>query len=131
MHYYKEVLKKYAVFSGRARRAEYWYFVLFNVLVSIGVGIVGRMFGGDGNVLGTIYALVVLIPSLAVLSRRLHDIGKSAWWMLIALIPLIGAIILIVFAVKEGQEGSNQYGSDPKGSESSEVVVEVENISTE
>ena len=120
MNWYLEVLKKYAVFSGRARRKEYWYFFLFSLIISIVLAVVDGMTGSFSaeagvGLLGGIYALAVLIPGLAVSVRRLHDTGRSGWWLLIALIPVIGAIVLLVFMVLEGKPGTNQYGSNPKG----------------
>jgi uncharacterized membrane protein YhaH (DUF805 family) len=99
---------------------EYWYFVLFNILVSIVLaGIDGLLFGtldsGMGvGLLSGIYGLAILIPSLAVSVRRLHDIDRSGWWILIALVPLIGTIVLLVFALLEGTAGPNRYGPNPK-----------------
>lgn len=112
MEWYVGVLKKYAEFGGRARRKEFWMFVLFNVLISLALGIVDAVIGF--GLLGALYGLAVLVPSIAVSVRRLHDIGRTGWWVLVGLVPLIGLIILIVFAVMEGQAGSNQYGPDPK-----------------
>ena len=118
MNWYLEVLKKYAVFSGRARRKEYWMFVLFNLLIAIVLSIVARVIGiadaQGNNLLSTIYGLAVMIPSIAVGIRRLHDTDRSGWWLLIALVPCVGGIILLVFAVQEGNVGENQYGADPK-----------------
>jgi uncharacterized membrane protein YhaH (DUF805 family) len=119
MNWYLGVLQKYAEFAGRARRKEYWNFVLFNFLITIGLGIVDAILGtgsaGKGvGILGAIYGLGVLIPSLAVSVRRLHDIGRSGWWLLIGLVPLVGLIVLLVFAVQDSQEGSNAYGPNPK-----------------
>jgi uncharacterized membrane protein YhaH (DUF805 family) len=113
MHWYLEVLKKYAVFSGRARRTEYWMFTLFNVIIAILIGVVEGIVGSPG-VLGTIYSLAVLIPALAVSVRRLHDTDRTGWWLLIGLIPLLGAIVLLIFFVLDSQEGENQYGPNPK-----------------
>jgi len=113
MEWYLAVLKKYAVFSGRARRKEYWFFVLFSVIISLVLGVVDG-FAGLGGVLGGLYALAVLIPSIAVGVRRLHDTGRSGWWLLIGFIPLIGLIVLIVFMVGDSESGSNQYGVNPK-----------------
>ncbi|MCB1687040.1 MAG: DUF805 domain-containing protein [Halioglobus sp.] len=119
MNWYLEVLKKYAQFSGRARRKEYWFFVLFNLLISIALAIVDSLTGtldtetGYGLLSG-IYSLAVFIPSMAVGFRRLHDTGRSAWWILIALIPLIGVIVLLVFMVQDSEEGENKYGPSPK-----------------
>lgn len=114
MNWYLKVLKDYAKFTGRARRTEFWMFALINLLISLGLAVVGVIAGGRG-VLQGLYALAVLIPSLAVSVRRLHDTNRSGWWMLIGLIPLIGAIVLLVFAVQDSQVGDNQYGPNPKG----------------
>jgi uncharacterized membrane protein YhaH (DUF805 family) len=119
MNWYVGVLKKYAEFSGRARRMEYWMFVLFNIIISIVLSVVDALAGlrlesGQG-ILGTLYALAVLIPSIAVGVRRLHDTGRSGFWILIGLIPCIGAIVLIVFMIQDSQPGANEYGPNPKG----------------
>jgi uncharacterized membrane protein YhaH (DUF805 family) len=119
MDWYLAVLKNYAQFNGRAGRKEYWYFTLFNVIFSVVLSFVDGLTGtwdpesGIG-LLSTLYSLAVLIPSIAVGVRRLHDTGRSAWWLLILLIPLIGVIIFLVFMVLESQEGENQYGPSPK-----------------
>jgi len=113
MHWYLEVLKKYAVFEGRARRKEYWFFVLFNLIISFVLGFIEGLFGGPG-VLGAIYGLAVLIPGIAVAVRRLHDTGRSGWWLLIALVPVVGFIVLLVFMVLDSTPGPNQYGPNPK-----------------
>ena len=121
MNYYLSVLKKYAVFSGRASRAEYWYFVLFNVIIYIVLAIVenmmgfGRLWGGNMGVLTLTYEVAVIIPSLAVMVRRLHDTNRTGFWVLINVIPLIGFIIILVFACTDSQPGDNQYGPNPKG----------------
>lgn len=121
MNWYLEVLQKYAVFSGRARRKEYWFFVLFNTLISMGLvavelvaGIADKMLSVGVSLLLVLYALAVLLPSLAVSVRRLHDTGRSGWWYLLSLIPLIGQIILIVFLATDSTAGANQYGPNPK-----------------
>jgi uncharacterized membrane protein YhaH (DUF805 family) len=119
MSWYLAVLKKYAVFSGRARRKEYWFFVLFNFLISIALIFVDSAIGSlDANsgfgILSGIYSLGVLIPSLAVTVRRLHDTDRTGWWFLIAFIPLIGVIVLLVFMFLDGTPGNNSYGADPK-----------------
>jgi uncharacterized membrane protein YhaH (DUF805 family) len=117
--WYLEALKKYAVFSGRSRRMEYWYFVLFNIIVVIVLSLIDTLLGtfnvlrGVGLLSG-IYGLAVLIPSLAVTVRRLHDIDRTGWWIFINLIPLIGTIVLLVFELTPGTPGSNRYGPDPK-----------------
>lgn len=119
MSWYLEVLKKYAVFSGRARRKEYWYFVLFNIIVSIVLGVIDGVTGSLNaqtglGLLSGIYSLAILIPSIAVSVRRLHDTDRSGWWLLIVLVPLVGAIILLVFAVQDSKPGANQFGENPK-----------------
>ncbi|WP_424210973.1 DUF805 domain-containing protein [Streptomyces sp. BI20] len=113
MNIYLDVLKKYAVFSGRARRQEYWIFFLVNLGISIVLAIIDYALG-TGSIIGGLYSLAVLLPGLGVAVRRLHDTGKSGWWILIALIPLIGGIWLIVLLATEGQRNPNQYGPDPK-----------------
>jgi uncharacterized membrane protein YhaH (DUF805 family) len=118
MNWYLEVLKKYAVFNGRARRKEYWMFFLFNIIIAVILGLVEGFAGiapeSDQSVLGTLYMLAVLLPGLAVGVRRLHDSDRSGWWLLIAFVPIIGAIILLVFMVQDSQPGENQYGPNPK-----------------
>jgi uncharacterized membrane protein YhaH (DUF805 family) len=113
-----EVLKKYAVFDGRAGRPEYWYFVLFNIIVSIVLefldGVLGTFSqGARVGLFGGIYSLAVLCPSIAVGIRRLHDIDHSGWWLLIGFVPLVGWIILIILMARASDPGVNQYGSGP------------------
>ncbi len=108
MQWYLKVLKNYVGFQGRARRKEYWMFVLFNVIFSLALIIIDGIL--NLNVLSSLYALVVLLPSLAVGVRRLHDTGRSGWWLLIGIIPLIGEIVLLVFNVEDSEENINQYG---------------------
>ena len=119
MNWYLQVLQKYAVFSGRARRKEYWFFVLFNTIFSIVFTVVDGVTGTFDPTLGMglislIYTLAVLVPSLSVTVRRLHDIGRSGWWLLIVLIPLLGAIIILVFMILDSKPEENQYGANPK-----------------
>jgi uncharacterized membrane protein YhaH (DUF805 family) len=119
MNWYLEVLKKYTVFNGRARRKEYWMFFLFNIIISIVLGIIDGIVGTSGAVgalglLGGLYTLAVLIPGIAVAVRRLHDTSRSGWWILIGLIPIIGVIVLIIFMVQDGTPGENQFGKNPK-----------------
>ncbi|MEH0194624.1 DUF805 domain-containing protein [Caulobacter sp. CCNWLY153] len=119
-----EPLRKYAQFSGRARRSEYWLFALFTFAVSIAITILRLIVSGpqsleSGNfdALGLVslaFSLAMFIPSLAVSFRRLHDTDRSAWWILIGLIPLIGAIVLLVFYILPGTTGPNKFGPDPK-----------------
>jgi len=125
MNWYLGVLKKYATFTGRAQRAEYWYFVLFSTIVSIVLTILDVMFGtlipsGTGLLSG-VYSLAILIPSIAVGARRLHDIGKSGWWQLIAIIPIIGWILIIVWLATDSKE-DNQYGENPKKGSHTNIV---------
>ncbi len=120
MNWYLKVLKEYANFNGRARRKEYWMFVLFNIIFAIVAMLIDNMFGmtisGDvpyGPIYG-LYALALFIPGLAVAVRRLHDIGKSGWYLLVGLIPIIGGIWLLVLMVTDGTPGENEYGKNPK-----------------
>jgi len=119
MNWFAAALKKYATFSGRSRRKEYWYFFLCYVLLSILLAAFDVMLGvhdeksGVGLLSGT-FALATLLPAIAVGARRLHDIGRTGWWLLIGLVPLIGGIILFIFAVRDGDSGPNAYGPDPK-----------------
>ncbi|TVP99592.1 MAG: DUF805 domain-containing protein [Planctomycetaceae bacterium] len=118
MNWYLEVLKKYAVFSGRARRKEYWMFILFNLIFAIIFSILDSvLFGipaeGSGP-LYLIYSLAVFIPAVAVSVRRLHDVGKSGFFLFIALIPIIGAIWLLILFCTDSQHGDNEYGPNPK-----------------
>ena len=119
---YKSVLtKKYADFTGRARRAEYWWFVLINFVVIFSLVVLIIILAGSndsltglGGIIYAVYALGVILPSLAVTVRRLHDTGKSGWMLLIGLIPFVGPIILLVFYFTDGEPGANQYGPSPK-----------------
>lgn len=113
MNWYLGVLKKYADFSGRARRKEFWMFTLFNFIIMVVLSIVDGIIGIP--ILGGIYALGVLIPGIAVGARRFHDIGKSGWWLLLGLIPFIGVIVLIIFFVMDSNPGDNRFGPNPKG----------------
>lgn len=119
MNYYLEALKKYAVIDGRARRKEYWFFVLFNIIIVIVLAIIDGMTGtldeeSGWGVLSGIYSLAVLIPSITVAIRRLHDTDRSGWWILISIIPLIGTIWFLALMVLDGTAGQNQYGPDSK-----------------
>jgi len=113
MEWYVKVWKNYAVFQGRARRKEYWMFFLFNLIISIVLSIVESLIGLN-SVLTGLYSLAVLLPSLGVGVRRLHDSGRSGWWLLISLIPVIGTIILIVFLCQDSEANDNQHGANPK-----------------
>ncbi len=116
MEWYKLVFQRYAEFDGRSRRSEYWYFVLFNFLISLSISVVSEFIFNNTfiGVTGVLYSLAVFIPSLAVTIRRLHDSGRSGWFILLPLIPVIGAIVLIVFLATDSQPGSNQWGPNPK-----------------
>ena len=105
MNYYLKVLLNYATFGGRARRSEYWYFILFNTIISFGLGFVGGLM--QVNWISNIYTLAVLIPSIAVAVRRMHDVGKSGWFVLVPIYNLI-------LACTNGVQGDNEYGADPK-----------------
>ena len=111
MNHFLGALKKYTDFSGRARRQEYWMFILFYLIFYIVLTTADVMLGT--MILSLIFTLALLIPSISIAARRLHDTGRSGWWQLIALIPLIGAIVLIVFMVQDSHD-ENQYGPNPK-----------------
>lgn len=113
MQQYLEAFKKFAQFEGRSRRKEYWMFLLFNLIFAVVLAAIGYVI--NSTILSNIYALIVLVPSLALTVRRLHDVGKSGWFLFIALIPLVGAIWLIVLYCTNGQPGENKYGPNPKG----------------
>lgn len=118
MDWYFNVLKRYAIFRGREARKEYWMFVLFNGILAMVALILDNVLGLTvGNVkFGVFYlvfTLTLLVPTLAATSRRLHDVGKSAWWMLLFFVPVVGAIWLIVLMVGEGFKGTNKYGDSP------------------
>ena len=118
MQWYLKVLKNYVGFQGRASRQEYWMFVLVHVIISLLLSVLSLVesLANLSAVLAGIYSLFVLLPSLAVGVRRLHDTGRSGWLILISLIPLIGSIILLVFLCQDSQEADNQYGPNPKHS---------------
>ncbi|MEH6939434.1 DUF805 domain-containing protein [Bacillus sp. JJ664] len=115
MEWYLKVLKNYVGFEGRARRKEYWMFNLFNVIAIILLSFI-ESFTGISPVLSGVYSVAVFLPSLAVGARRLHDIGKSAWWLLIGLIPIIGGLVLLVFTLLKSEDHDNKYGPNPKQS---------------
>jgi uncharacterized membrane protein YhaH (DUF805 family) len=126
MQWYLKVLKQYADFNGRARRTEFWMFVLFNAIAYVVLALVdvligtasfvasGTGFQFGGGLLSGLYSLAVLIPSLAVTVRRFHDQDKSGWFILLGLIPIVGGIIVLVFMCLEGTRGANRFGPDPK-----------------
>lgn len=123
-NYYWAVLplRRYFDFSGRSRRREYWLFTLLNVAVAVVAGaldvlLLGNRWSDNGPV-AAITSIALIIPSIAVSFRRLHDIDRSAWWMLLAFLPIVGWIVLIVWACRDGQGGANKFGGDPKNPES-------------
>ncbi len=120
MNWYLKVLKQYADFNGRARRKEYWMFVLFHIIfIFIAMAldnVLGLTFSSlPYGFIYALYALVLLIPGIAVAIRRLHDTGRSGWWILIGLVPIIGGIWLLVLMVFDSNPGENAYGPNPKG----------------
>ena len=114
MEWYFTVLRKYAVFTGRARRTEYWMFVLISGMVELGLGFINWGMGGDTPALPLFYGLAVFLPSLAVSIRRLHDIDRSGWWLLLVFVPFLGLIVLLVFMATPGGEMANRFGTSPK-----------------
>ncbi|MFH9295555.1 DUF805 domain-containing protein [Streptomyces sp. NPDC017520] len=112
MNWYLDVLKNYAGFSGRARRKEYWMFVLFNFIIAVVLSALGMAI--DTQIPYFLYIAAVIVPSLAVMVRRLHDTGRSGWWFFISFVPLVGGIILLVFLASEGKPETNQHGANPK-----------------
>lgn len=113
MSWFITALKKYAVFSGRSRRSEYWYFALFYSIIYIALALIDSASAHPPGLLVHILALALFIPFLAVSVRRLHDTDRSGWWVLIGLIPF-GVIALIVFYVQDGGPGRNRFGLNPK-----------------
>jgi uncharacterized membrane protein YhaH (DUF805 family) len=119
---------RFADFKGRSRRSEYWYVQLFLVVTNLAVagidlalmdGDVDRFIAnGGGGIVGLIWIFATIVPALAVLIRRLHDTGKTGWWALVGFIPLVGAIVLLVFTVTDSSPGENKYGTSPKASSS-------------
>ncbi|MEU3316682.1 DUF805 domain-containing protein [Streptomyces sp. NPDC006662] len=113
MNYYLDVIKRYADFQGRARRQEYWMFLLWNIPIVIVLTILDFALGSY-PVITWIYTLALFLPSLGVSVRRLHDTGKSGWWYLVSLIPFVGFIWMIILMATEGDAGPNVYGPNPK-----------------
>ena len=120
----KSFWSNYSTFKGRSRRSEYWWIQLFLVLTNLAVaaidlalmnGDVDRFIAnGGGGIVGLVWILVTIVPALAVLGRRLHDTGKSGWWVLIGFVPFVGTIVLFVFSVLDSDAGDNKYGASPK-----------------
>ena len=109
----KVVLKNYANFSGRARRAEYWHFALANFLAYIALVILSLVSDALG-LLSLLYWIGVLVPSIAVAIRRMHDVGKSGWWLLISLVPVVGLVLILVWVFSDSQRGTNEWGTSEK-----------------
>jgi uncharacterized membrane protein YhaH (DUF805 family) len=110
----KTALGKFATFEGRARRAEYWWFALFNLLVMVlTMTLDAVVFGGEMAPFNIVASLVLLVPNIAVGVRRLHDLDRSGWWYLILLVPLVGLVLLLVWSVMRGTQGANRFGADP------------------
>lgn len=119
MQWLKQVIAKYATFRGRARRREYWRYILYYVIAFVALVLVDMLTGtfnmeSQLGFLSGLFLLFMLIPSVAVAVRRLHDTERSGWWVLLALLPLIGQLVLLFFFIQEGDEGDNAYGPDPK-----------------
>jgi uncharacterized membrane protein YhaH (DUF805 family) len=120
MNWYIKVIQNYTNFKGRARRKEYWMFILINILITIALSYTDTIvhfnnpFVSGVSALQSVYALAVLMPGIAVFVRRMHNIGKSGFWFFIVFVPIIGWIWLIVLLTTEGKSGRNRYGSDPK-----------------
>ncbi len=117
MNHFIGALKKYATFSGRASRTEYWMFVLFQILIIIGLSILTALTGeeGVGLVLVSLFMIGTILPSLSVLVRRLHDTGRSGWWYFVTFVPFIGGFILLILLALESTTGDNTYGPNPYG----------------
>jgi uncharacterized membrane protein YhaH (DUF805 family) len=132
MKYYLAVLNKYAVFTGRANRSEYWYYTLFSIIFSIVASMIDNALNlkfGTGltnsGVVSSLYSLALFIPGLAVSVRRLHDVEKSGWYLLLVLLPIIGWIWLLVLYCTEGTRGTNQYGYDPNQPEGYDEIEQI------
>ena len=114
----QSVFSKYCCFEGRARRSEFWYFCLFTFIVAFVLSFICNLLFGSESIISTVitgaWSLAILLPSLGVMWRRLHDIGKSGAWYFIGLVPIVGAILLIVWCCKDSEPGTNQYGPNPK-----------------
>lgn len=112
MEHFTAAIQQYANFEGRNTRTQYWMFVLFYIIFYIACSVVDYLLGTV--FIALLFSLALLVPSLAVAARRLHDTGRSGWWQLIALIPLLGTIVLIVFLAQDSAPGDNAYGANPK-----------------
>ncbi len=117
VEWYMLALRRYVDFAGRSRRREYWFFALGNVIIAIVLMLIERMLGmasGGYGILTIIFELAILVPSIAVSIRRLHDTGRSGWWILIAFVPILGALVLLYFMLLDSEPGMNAYGPNPK-----------------
>ena len=118
MNWYVMVLRRFSEFSGRSRRREYWMFLLMNIIISFALGFIDGLRGSDVffglGVLGTLYVLAILVPGIAVAVRRLHDTGRSGLWLLVGLIPILGALMVLWWMTRDGDPETNQYGPNPK-----------------
>lgn len=119
MSWYLMALRKYATFSGRAQRSEFWFFVATYLLILFLLAVVDGLLGvfdtaGEVGLLSGLFALSMVLPWLAVCARRLHDTGRSGWWMLVSFIPLIGSLVLLFFLVQDSAPGANAFGPNPK-----------------
>ena len=113
MEWYIGVLRQYAVYTGRARRKEYWMFFLFSAIVTVILNVFDLLFSSFG-LASLVYSLAVFLPATCVSIRRLHDTGRSGWWLLLCFIPILGFLVLVFFLALEGVNGENEYGLDPK-----------------
>jgi uncharacterized membrane protein YhaH (DUF805 family) len=127
MEWYLKALRQYADFEGRARRKEYWMFTLFNLIFAILAVVIDGLIG-TGAIIYLFYVLATIIPNLSVSVRRLHDVGKSGWMYLVALIPLVGFIWLLVLFTTDSQPGDNEYGPNPKEENSGDYFGSAETL---
>jgi len=118
MQWYLMAFRKYAQIGGRSRRAEYWMFTLVNVIVMIALMVIGGSLGDElslvGGLLYLAYVVATIVPGFTVSVRRLHDTGRSGWWLLVGIVPLVGSILLLVWLTQDGQPGDNEFGANPK-----------------
>jgi uncharacterized membrane protein YhaH (DUF805 family) len=128
MNYYKDAFRKFTDFNTRASRAEYWYFVLFNSIIGIVLGIATTVIGFMVKspiipAIPFLYSLAIIIPAFALSVRRLHDTNRSGWWILISFIPIIGLFVFLYFTIEQGDEGDNQYGTNPRNTDGVTIVT--------
>ncbi|MEZ9567200.1 DUF805 domain-containing protein [Vibrio artabrorum] len=123
MEYFIGAIRKYSVFKGRARRKEFWYFYLVSFVISLVLAFLDHQLGTydpelGGGLLGGIYGIFIFLPSLALTVRRIHDTGRSGYWAFLLLVPLVGLLVILFFALTDSNSGSNEYGGSPKESAS-------------